>query len=170
MNHDGTGRFHLGYTGTRRGMTPAQLASVARLCADAHRACTTMVSSRRMGDEPVVRGGLAGHHGDCTGGDAQFHQIMRALGAHMVGHPPIDPTHQANCQFDEVRPALAHLARNRVIVYETSADIAAPCEMTHQDRGGTWYTYDRAIKVGNAVALVLPDGSVSYPGKGWPFL
>lgn len=145
--------FHLGYTGTRRGMSPAQYQRVEDLC-------------RSAGALPFF---LVAHHGDCEGGDAQFHRIMHELGARLVIHPPVDETYRAHCKpWDEMRPALSHLARNRGILAESMCLIAAPFQMSHQVRGGTWYTHDRAIRDGVPVALVLPDGSVSHPGKAWP--
>lgn len=148
-----------GYTGTRYGMTPSQ-----------KYACTLIL---KLGLE---LGPIEVHHGDCVGGDADIHAIaltLKQAGApvRIVIHPPIDDKHRAWCTgADEVRDPLTHFARNRAIVDETIALIAGPLEQERQPRGGTWYTYDYAIKRGRTVALVLRNqfdmadmpSSVSY--------
>lgn len=138
--------MHIGFTGTRSGMTPSQKLSVIeimRLLVEA--------AGRDFSD----RSKLVVHHGDCVGADADFHAIARAAGAWIVIHPPIDNGLRAFCEGDEFLPPLTHFARNRAIVAASSALIATPYEQERQERGGTWYTYDRAILAGQTVALVV---------------
>ncbi len=70
-----------------------------------------------------------------------------------------------NPHAKETRPAKTHFARNRDIVDETEVLIACPCEMEHQDRGGTWYTADYALKRGKRTIIVWPDGSMKETPK-----
>jgi hypothetical protein len=130
----------VGFTGTCNGMTVAQRASVVELM-------------RRI--EPHEC-----HHGDCVGADRQFHEIARTGPRWMVGHPGPDEGLRANCDFDETKEVLSHLARNREIVKSVDVVIATPQETEHQNFGGTWYTIDHAIKKGRPVHVVWPDGRV----------
>lgn len=141
--------MHLGFTGTRNGMTRLQYASVEVLV--------------RALPQPITA-----HHGDCVGADSQFHFIVRELGARIVIHPPTDETHREFCKpADEWRQACTHLARNRAIVLESHLMIATPFEMVRQARGGTWYTIDRMLRTGRPLATVFPNGTVLYDGAPW---
>lgn len=130
-------------------MRPAQLVASKRLI------------ERLVGDES----NFAGHHGDCLGADAQFHDIVRSLGGRVVVHPgPEGDVWRARKIADETRPPKGHLARNRDIVQNTDYLIATPREETRQDRGGTWYTHDYGLKEARkrpyGVYLVTPSGEV----------
>jgi hypothetical protein len=100
------------------------------------------------------------HHGLCVGGDADGHQIAREFGYWIVGHPPTSAALRANLSCDEMRPAKPYLVRNKHIVDETIALIAAPSEPEEQPRGGTWSTVRYARKIGRPVVLILPNGQV----------
>jgi hypothetical protein len=134
----------LGITGTRHGATIEQLRSLNVLIAEL---------------KPTEL-----HHGDCNGVDAQAAQVARDLlgfDVRIVCHPPADETHRAWTQInDEMRLRLSHFASNRNIVDETDTLIAVPMQAEHQPRGGTWYTYDYALKRGNRVILIRPSGEV----------
>lgn len=143
--------IHVGFTGTRNGMSSRQRDTVSALL-------------RRL--EPR-RGGLylVGHHGDCAGADAEFHDMLRTMShTFVIGHPPHDPRLRAHCQFDEERPPKGYLTRNRDIVDEADVMIATPYEAVRQARGGTWYTIDYAVELGRPLAIVLPDGEAVYEG------
>lgn len=138
--------IHVGFTGTRWGMTMQQKDAVHQMLKDL---------------AALVRPGrVVAHHGDCVGADSNFHDLARDVNAYTIGHPPTSLELRANRTFDQVRPPLGHLARNRRIVLEAQVMIATPFESTRQTRGGTWYTIDHARKVGRKVVVVLPDGSV----------
>jgi hypothetical protein len=140
---------HIGFTGTRHGMTEPQRLSVMHV----------------MGvlDDEANRDGdlVAAHHGDCTGADEQFHGVLREYGYAAVGHPS---THnmRAFCQFDKEHERKLPLDRNAAIVSESDVMIACPYEPTEQQRGGTWATIRMARKAGKPLAIVLPDGTVQY--------
>lgn len=143
--------FHIGFTGTRHGMTDEQRAAVAETIAD-----------------KICAGGFVAHHGDCIGADAQFHVIAREhhlLGpVHIVVHPPVDETHRAWCAGDEMRPSLTHMKRNKEIVVASNAMVAAPFELVEQERGGTWATIRMARKLARPLFIVYRTGHVEITG------
>ena len=85
---------HIGFTGTRHGMTPGQRAAVAQLIAE------------------LASGvGFTAHHGDCVGAGAEFHDLCRAHAGSFIGihrGPLGDVEHQAGCVGDEQREPLPH--------------------------------------------------------------
>jgi len=138
--------MHVGFTGTRHGMTDAQrnrvLVELGRLTSGVFR--------------------VVGHHGDCVGADAEFHELLLANwdGAYIVGHIPTNDSDRAFCAFDEARPPLPYMRRNAEIVKAANVMIAAPPTMEPQERGGTWRTIGLARKAKKDLVVVLPDGSV----------
>jgi hypothetical protein len=133
--------YNFGFTGTRHGMTEAQKSAM----------CSYLAGS--SGDF---------HHGDCIGADSEAHDIAEECGYAPIIHPPVDPSHRAWRKVPNhmMRMEKTHLARNRNIVDETTALIAAPHEPTEQSKGGTWYTIRYARKRNKTVVLILPDGSI----------
>lgn len=135
----------LGFTGTRKGMTDAQRSA--------------------FGQWLYGRTIAAFHHGSCQGADVQaarvVHEESRTCPV-IICHPgPDGDPHKACSGVDsEIRPPKTHFARNRDIVDETDCLVAAPCDMTEQPRGGTWYTVNYARKQGKSVAIIWPDGRV----------
>ena len=143
--------LHVGFTGTRRGMTTRQELAFQR-----------------------VLGGLgavtAFHHGDCIGADYQAHEIAAMLDIPIVIHPPIDGSRRAFCATStdlaswcvaEIRKPLPYLERNRAIVDASSVLIAVPYEARGSvPRSGTWSTVRYAVKRGVTVIVIRPDGTV----------
>lgn len=128
----------LGVTGTRDGMTPYQRETITRILTNC----------------PSV-GEL--HHGDCVGVDVEVAILARSMGWRIVCHPPVDEKLRAFAQYDEIRTAKTHFARNRNIVMETQCLLVVPKQMEHQAFGGTWYTHDYAKKTGKTVILAWPE-------------
>ncbi len=155
--------IHVGFTGTRRGMSPMQAEVVARVL--------WVLKTSMLGDC------LVAHHGDCVGADAQFHGIARKANVVTVEvHPGVsrwekmDQEMRAFCKDpDLVHSPTGFLQRNRAIVDACAVLIAVPWEPHHQDRGGTWYTYDYAIKQSKQIALVLkrPYGILVELSGNW---
>lgn len=151
--------IHVGFTGTRHGMSPMQAEVVARIM--------RVLKTSMLGDC------LVAHHGDCVGADAQFHGIARReVVVAIEVHPGIgvgDDGLRAFCGSDRIYEQRGYLRRNRDIVDACAVLIAAPKEPHHQDRGGTWYTYDYAIKQSKQVALVLkrPYGILVELSGNW---
>jgi hypothetical protein len=140
----------VGFTGTRAGMTAAQLDSVRHVLAEF--------------TGPNVT--LMGHHGDCIGADAQFHALLKEINATIVVHPPDDPKHRAYCNggLSVVMPARPYLQRNRSIANASSILLAAPKETEEPAPGrgqGTWSTVRYARKVGIPNMIIWTDGSTT---------
>lgn len=139
--------LNIGFTGTRNGMTPDQYMAVSH-------------SVARFLDGNT---NLVGHHGDCLGADAEFHQIMRDRnGTRLVGHIPADDSQRAFCKFDEERAPLPYMKRNREIVRAAQVMVAAPPTMDELAHGGTWRTVGIARKHKAPLAICYPDGSVTW--------
>lgn len=139
---------HIGFTGTRNGMTDAQKATVDEI-----------IAREVCGDLTVA------HHGDCIGADADFHELARGQGLAVIGHIPVDSSHRAFCKFDEERAPLPYMKRNAAIVWESDLMIAAPPTMEELAYGGTWRTVGLARKAKRLLAIVLPDGSVKWENQ-----
>jgi hypothetical protein len=142
--------LHIGFTGTRVGLTPAQLRGVKDAILD------------RIG------GGFVAHHGDCVGADCEFHRLCRGSWpgpVRIIAHPGPPSGWSAGCEADEWRAPKLYMVRNRNIVDMQDADgpdsrlmIAAPLELEPQPRGGTWGTIKiarRALAAGRLRELVV---------------
>lgn len=130
--------IHVGFTGTRNGLTDPQTAALATLL--------------------VSLAPLTLHHGDCIGADARAHEIALAAGWPIVLHPPSAHFLQAHCQaWTERREPLPYLERNQQIVRECSVLVACP-DGPELARSGTWSTVRFARQMGRPVTVVWPDG------------
>jgi hypothetical protein len=143
--------IELGHTGSRDGMTAPQMRAVvthgARLFAAA------LASDPRP---PRVNA----HHGDCTGGDYEFHVIATVLGCRTIAHPPSNPSRRAHCKADEIRAPKDYLVRDWDIAAETWELLAAPATMEPYLGSGTWTTAGYGVQMNHPVTVFLPDGSV----------
>lgn len=139
--------FHLGFTGTRDGMTARQKEVVARVV-------RTYPANLRL------------HHGDCVGADEQMHRVVWANSpfARFHGHPPRNPRFRAYCKFDHLEEPKPYLARDRDIVDACELLIATPKSYAEVIRSGTWATVRYAAKVGRRTLVVFPDGRNEYRG------
>ena len=129
----------IGVTGTRSGMTDAQLSAVALFLFD-ERAAEL-------------------HHGDCFGVDVEVAELAKKFNYRVVCHPPIKDELRAYHASDEIREPLSYFARNRKIVDECDLLLVVPYQKTHQTHGGTWYTHDYEVKKGKPVLVIYGDGS-----------
>lgn len=131
----------VGFTGTRKGMTDAQMASV-----------------KNVMQLPILKGTF--QHGDCEGADAQAFKMADELGYHTIAHP--GPGYlRANTASKEIRESKLFLVRNKDIVNETDMLIAAP-KSDKNTGGGTWSTIRYAKSVGKKIYIVHPDGHGKY--------
>lgn len=140
----------VGFTGTRRGMTCAQM---ERLRA----------GLEKLGPHTFV-------HGDCVGADAQAHDIADThddgLGLQVDIRPCTLTSQRAHCvQFSgktyEPKPPLE---RNRDIVDNCDVMVACPGEEREQLRSGTWATIRYAKRKRKPMYIVYPSGRVEQ----WP--
>ncbi len=132
---------HVGFTGTRNGMTTPQAAAVR----------IALVRVRDLGARVF-------HHGDCVGADDQAAAIAHDLGFHVVAHPPHAARARAWGYYDEIRPPQAYLVRNRAIVDECGLVLACPATVRHELRSGTWATIRYARGEGRRLCIVAPNG------------
>lgn len=146
--------IHIGFTGTRHGMTDAQRRAVDIAIADV------------IGGDTRLR--VVAHHGDCVGADHEFHAIARQYGCAICVHPPTDTIHAVNTPESTSvdgskvvrRAPLPYLERNRAIVAESDVVIATPRESAEQQRGGTWSTIRLARRLKKRLIVVYPDGLI----------
>lgn len=148
--------IHLGFTGTRHGLSQHQGRKVADL-----------VDS--LGADVIA------HHGCCVGADEDFHAICRERRLRVIGHPgPGWPDGElcARVVCDETLDPQPYMVRNTAIVVASQAMIAAPLEAQPRLRGGTWATIRMARAALKAYQLqtlyvVGRDGQLLDHGA-WP--
>lgn len=128
---------HVGFTGSRLGMSALQLKELRSWMAD-------------------HAGRFVFHHGDCVGADAEAHALALVYAAEVVVHPPDRSTLRAFTNLDPadipvtVRTQEPYLARNRAIVDETALLIAAVARGSR----GTRHTVSYARRAGKPVILL----------------
>ena len=136
-----------GVTGTRHGATNPQLVSVAWLW------------------NKYTITGL--HNGDCKGVDAQAFFLAKAFGSFITLHPPTNGDWRAflDKYADdqvEVRPHCGYFTRDKHIVIEAMAMVAVPLQNVEADYGGTWKTVGFTRERKKPLAIVWPNGFISY--------
>lgn len=124
--------MHVGFTGTRLGMTTEQFEAVRSLV--------------------LSIGPLIAHHGDCVGADAEFHEICTGLATIEVHPGPIGDL-SAGCRGHVRHDPQPHMKRNAAIVAVSQVMIAAPPVDEPQSRGGTWATIGMARRALRACML-----------------
>lgn len=143
---------HIGFTGTRKGLTDFQAMRLATLLDE-------------LGQDAVEV-----HHGDCVGADAEFHEVADNHCFDITIHPPDDDSRRAFCTSSEVREPKPYLKRNRDIVDETTILIACPWSTAESQRSGTWSTirYARQKILDGKEQLtyiISPSGEVRIEGR-----
>lgn len=130
---------HVGFTGTREGMSDYQKAVLKR----------SMAAAACDGIENCL------HHGDCKGADAEAHAIAVELGWDIIIHPPVKRIMRAYCGDGAIiLPPMDYLARDQEIVRNSNFMFAAPKSDKEEKRSGTWYTVRYARKMGKRVILL----------------
>ena len=144
----------VGVTGTRKGMRQAQITAFFKF----------------VQDNEIEEF----HHGDCVGVDDEAANIVFAektqsgIACHIHRRPgPDDGLHRASNQLHIASggrdyPEKTHFARNRDIVNACDLLVVIPLDDSRQPHGGTWYTYDYAVKRGKQVVVIWPDGRVDW--------
>jgi hypothetical protein len=136
----------LAFTGTRRGMTPAQRAALTQVL-------------------PVLPERVL--HGGAVGADNDFDFWIVA-----AGMPPenieVYPVGDERLHFwRRLEKRTVHngywwpLARNRVMVERCDALLACPAEPTEVLRSGTWATIRYARAAGKPITIICPDGTIT---------
>src|SRR6185503_2013688 len=122
--------FHVGFTGTRNGMSARQKEALARLLA-------------HYAKEHPIRWF---HHGDCVGADEEAHAQAVAAGYKICLHPPTSNGLRAHCPAEHTCEPEPYLMRNQSIVHHAFVLVGAPKEKDEQLRSGTWATIRRGRK------------------------
>lgn len=130
----------VGFTGTRKGMTPRQGETLVHLL--------------------LKLGAVEFHHGDCQGADIQAHRATTVLGIPVSVHPPEDDKSRAFAISPDVRQAKPYIKRNHDIVDETDVLIATPSTSVEQQRSGTWATVRYARRTHKRVVIIQSDGTI----------
>lgn len=137
--------IHVGFTGTRKGMTEAQYNAV-------HEVVVQLID---------IFGPISVHHGACVGADAEFHAMCSGMGLNIkqiYQHVPRDTSLRADLTGGIYELPLPYDERNQAIVDDSHLMIAAPLEEQPQARGGTWQTVRFARTKGNLWRIVFPSG------------
>lgn len=100
------------------------------------------------------------HHGDCIGVDKQIAKIAKYFNYKIICHPPLKREYRAFTSYDEIKKEFSHFQRNRNIVNYSDIILVIPLQNNHQNNGGTWYTFDYALKIKKPIILLTPDGNV----------
>ena len=133
----------IGFTGTRRGLTPAQKDALS----------DTLINI--AADTAEV------HHGMCVGADDEFHNMVRELdpGIRIVGHPPDDTKFFAPAECDVMWSPKPYLERNKNIVYKCDVLIACP-NGPEKQRSGVWATVRSGRSSRKPIVIIWPNGEV----------
>ena len=130
---------HIGFTGTRKGLTTKQKYKISNLFED-H-------------PDSVL------HHGDCVGADAQAHDLAIYHEFLIYIHPPISSKYRAFKIGNFSHKPLPYLTRNKKIVDTTDFLIACPSGYKEKLRSGTWSTVRYARKKGKKIVIIYPSGN-----------
>lgn len=139
--------INVGITGTRNGMTKAQ------------RETFFQTLEHIVFKYPTIK---RFHHGQCIGVDVES-AIMAEddFDLFIISHPPIKEDLIGECFNHEIRPAKSYFARNRDIVDESDLMFVVPLTKEHQNKGGTWYTHDYALKHEKPTIVINPQGQLT---------
>lgn len=135
--------FHLGFTGTQRGLSAQQ-----RAILDAH---------FRIAPEPPI----FFHHGDCIGADSEAHDLFTSIWGHdhVIIHPPLNPKKRAFRVSPNVLAERDYRDRNRDIVLQCNILLACPIG-EEELRSGTWMTVRIARKSNRSHVIIYPNGTI----------
>ena len=142
--------FHVGFTGTRRGMSLEQKTVVGNILC-------------RIRDQNKTQ---TLHHGCCVGADVEAHMIAYDMGFKIHLHPPLDTSYECDdlkilSQAFEVDPPYSYSGRNQRIVLRSNLVIATPLSLN--GKGGTWNCLGHADDINKPRIIIIPDGrTINY--------
>lgn len=183
--------FHIGFTGTRKGMTPEQGRSfidfllnslskhVSRLIHDEDLEGTDSIFNnfeyfKSLGNDldqkQIEYYGVTFHHGDCFGSDEDAFHLMSLFDIPKCEIHP-GPSFRSHCKNNRIENVFIHkpkpfLNRNKDIVNSSDLLIATPGEYIEELRSGTWSTIRYAEKMfrsHNKFGRSLQDVVIIYP-------
>ncbi len=134
--------LNIGFTGTKRGMTPFQKEWLYN---------TLDAYSKEPGERWFL-------HGDCVGADVEAADIARGLGFMIWIFPPIKSKFRGFYPnySNRMEPVAEYLVRDHAIVDNCDVLLATPSEMYELTRSGTWASIRYAKKLDKHVSLCYP--------------
>lgn len=134
----------IGFTGTRRGMTPVQKAAFFEFI------------------QPYAYyENVLFIHGDCIGADKEAHDMMRTIKSVKIkARIPDRSSNRAFCDADIIEKPKDYLSRNHDIVNECDYLVACP-RSAEERRSGTWATIRYARKCGKKIVMISTCGTIS---------
>lgn len=135
---------HLGFTGTRRGLSSEQRNTLAFFLA---------LAMPELGACCLV-------HGGCVGADE-----CAAVMAHEIGYTTIEYPSNIEAQRTAFKSTVSHapmppLDRNPLIVSNAQVLVACPRGFEEERRSGTWATVRYARRSCVPIVFIWPDGTV----------
>jgi len=116
---------------------------------------------RRCLGELRVCGALWMHNGDCIGSDHQAGLLWQWHGGAIHLHPPLIRGKRAFLVPEKSEQPAPYLYRNRKIADACTVLVATPSGFEEERRSGTWATVRYARKLGKAVTVIWPDGTIT---------
>lgn len=145
--------MHIGFTGSREGMTDNQ-----------HKAVRYLLEQFSQNIVPVSWPGPqyshVFHDGDCIGSDDIAHGLALDLGYYCEIHPSNLKKFSAGNSLHFRHSAKSPLDRNLDIVIASHKIIATPKECEEQLRSGTWATIRYATSYHKPLYIVYPTGEI----------
>lgn len=136
----------VGFTGTRRGMTPMQAAAVSGILLRISTLCY---------NKPQF------HHGACIGADEEAARIAKNAGFATIAHPGDDPRFRTEFVSDWTLEEKDNILRNKNIVKLVDSMIATPSGTDEIRRGsGTWQVIGYTRMLYKPLYFVTPLGEV----------
>ena len=132
------------FTGTRKGLTPAQHASLQRVLEQLH-----------------AEGFTVAHNGSAIGADYEAALLCRSVGFHIIAHPSNIVTATARIPFDETHAVTGARQRDRDMIHAAELLVACPVREEEDVSSGTWYTIRYAQKQNLPVKFIWPNGAVT---------
>jgi hypothetical protein len=138
--------YHVGFTGTRKGMSPEQ-----------HRAVRKALQDIRAKN---FHADMWAHHGECVGSDEQFHRVALEEGFQVHVHPPKSNKWRAfTVDFSRMDLPDDYQKRDKAIVAESHEIIATPRGSEESyPYSGTWLTIRIARRMKVPYVIFMPDG------------
>lgn len=149
----------LGFTGTRRGMTPFQRANLPKVLAALP---SRFLHGGAVGADEEIDAFLAPMYHAQTSGSARLFAMITGADLPIVVYPTRDRYEhwKSEAPFPAVRevnePYDNPLARNRIIARYCDHLLAAPATVKEVRRSGTWATVRYAREARKPVTILLP--------------
>ncbi len=133
---------HIGFTGSRLGMTLEQRIIFTKILAR----CRSKTKENWL------------HHGLCVGSDKEAHETGILLGFKIHGHPPLDETYMVSVPCNKLDSPFSFSGRNQRIAVATRIMIATP----RTGSVGTYNAIAHAERLKKPRIIIHAAGVVDY--------